>query len=307
MHSTLMKLIPNKAGLIAGRLTLELSKQSPHILFGAGVVGFGATVYLASKAALTLDDRIDELKENLETVKELRNLSDDTYTDLDFRKDLTYVYIHNSFAVVKLYAPTLVVGLVTVACLTKSHSILTNRNTALVAAYSALDKSYQAYRRHVVEEFGEEKDFEFRHPTEEYKAISLDENGKSVEIVKRRAKMGTPSPYAKFFDESCKEWQRNAEYNYYFLRCQQNWANDMLIFKGHLFLNEVYDQLGMERTQAGNMVGWVAGKDGDNFVDFGIYNGDNPGARDFVNGREGSILLDFNVDGVILGDLENVT
>ncbi len=57
--------------------------------------------------------------------------------------------------------------------------------------------------------------------------------------------------------------------------------------------------LGVERSGAGAVVGWVVSKTGDNFVDFGIFNGDNSEARAFVNGREGSILLDFNVDGVI--------
>lgn len=37
--------------------------------------------------------------------------------------------------------------------------------------------------------------------------------------------------------------------------------------------------------------------DNDNFIDFGVFDGDRPRARDFVNGYERSILLDFNVDG----------
>jgi hypothetical protein len=59
--------------------------------------------------------------------------------------------------------------------------------------------------------------------------------------------------------------------------------------------------LGIDRSKAGSVVGWVITKEGtgDNFIDFGVFDGDNPRARDFVNGREGSILLDFNVDGVI--------
>ena len=46
------------------------------------------------------------------------------------------------------------------------------------------------------------------------------------------------------------------------------------------------------------VVGWVLGN-GDNCIDFGIWDSANEKARDFVNGREGAILLDFNVDGVI--------
>jgi hypothetical protein len=104
--------------------------------------------------------------------------------------------------------------------------------------------------------------------------------------------------YARFFDELSTSWNREPEYNLVFLKCQQSYANDMLKTRGHVFLNEVYDSLGIERTKAGQVVGWVISEDGDNFIDFGLY-ANNGKVRDFINGREGAILLDFNVDGVI--------
>ena len=65
--------------------------------------------------------------------------------------------------------------------------------------------------------------------------------------------------------------------------------------------------LGIPKTAAGQIVGWVYDEEhpiGDNFIDFGIYDDKrNEQVRDFVNGRERSILLDFNVDGNILGSL----
>ena len=88
-----------------------------------------------------------------------------------------------------------------------------------------------------------------------------------------------------------------------FLRRQQDYANEKLRSKGHLFLNEVYDMLGIHRTKAGNVVGWIYDEKnpvGDNYVDFGIYDIHKEQNRDFVNGIERSILLDFNVDGPIL-------
>lgn len=61
----------------------------------------------------------------------------------------------------------------------------------------------------------------------------------------------------------------------------------------------------MEPSKAGQVVGWVydpenPNHNGDNWVDFGIYNIDKERNRAFVNGYERSILLDFNVDGYIL-------
>jgi len=95
-------------------------------------------------------------------------------------------------------------------------------------------------------------------------------------------------------------WQNVNDYNLVFLRAQQQFANDLLVARGHVFLNDVYDSIGIDRTPAGAVVGWVVSKNGgDNFVDFGMYNEDSERARAFVNGDEKSIFLDFNVDGII--------
>lgn len=45
-----------------------------------------------------------------------------------------------------------------------------------------------------------------------------------------------------------------------FLRRQQDYANEMLKARGHLFLNEVYDLLDIPRSKAGQVVGWVYDK-----------------------------------------------
>ena len=110
------------------------------------------------------------------------------------------------------------------------------------------------------------------------------------------------SEYSRFFDDGCAGWTKDPEYNFMFLKNQERYANDLLKSKGHLFLNEVYDMLGIPRTKAGQVVGWIYDEKnpvGDNFVDFGILDMRKPKCRDFVNGYERSILLDFNVDGNI--------
>lgn len=107
------------------------------------------------------------------------------------------------------------------------------------------------------------------------------------------------SQYARFFDEGCIGWSEDSEYNLMFLRTQNEYANDMLKSKGTLYLNEVYDLLGIPRTKAGQLVGWMY--DGkypyeDNFVDFGL---SHPRNADFINGYSKTALLDFNVVTII--------
>ena len=158
----------------------------------------------------------------------------------------------------------------------------------------------------MVERFGKELDKELRYniKAKEIENVVVDENGKETiekEVVNTIDNL-EHSEYAKFFDEGCPDWQKDPEFNLMYLRKQQEWANECLRNKGHLFLNEVYDMLGIPRTQAGQVVGWIFDEknpNGDNFVDFGIYDVTSERKRAFVNGFERCILLDFNVDGVI--------
>jgi hypothetical protein len=176
------------------------------------------------------------------------------------------------------------------------------RNLALVAAYKAIEEGFMAYRKRVIQEHGEKADYMYKNGlrSETVVETEVDEKGKSYKVKKEKL-IKDPnglSVYAKFFDETCRQWSKNAEYNLMFLKAQQNYYNNLLMARGHVFLNEVYDALGIPRTQAGSIVGWVIGG-GDNNIDFGIFDGDRPIVRNFVNGYEHSILLDFNVDGAI--------
>ena len=129
------------------------------------------------------------------------------------------------------------------------------------------------------------------------------EDGEPVKVNVEQTKVEAVedySQYARFFDEMCPTWSKDAESNLMFLRNQETYANDLLKAKGYLFLNEVYDMLGIPRTKAGQIVGWVY--DAENptegkLVDFGL---NKARSSKFVNGYNRSVLLDFNVKGNIL-------
>lgn len=186
-------------------------------------------------------------------------------------------------------------------------AILRKRNIALAAAYTAVDKSFKEYRGRVVERFGKELDKEFRYniKAKEVEETVTDEKG-NEKTVKKTVDVVDPnaiSEFAKFFDDGCIGWTKDPELNLIFLRQQEAAATKRLEDRGHLFLNEVYDMLGIQHTRAGQIVGWIYDKKnpiGDNYVDFGIYNTSKEANRNFVNGYERTILLDFNVDGNIL-------
>lgn len=283
-----------------GRQILVLQKHSPKILFIAGTVGVVATAVLAVRATLKVDDILEEHEERMKDVETVLESEDMDYSEEDAQKDRALVYVKTAGNLAKLYAPAIVIGVASIAALTGSHFLLTNRLNGAVAAYTALDKGFRAYRQRVIDELGPQKDAEFRYGTETKEIVEEGPNGPEVTTVKVAAE--GHSIYARWFDESCSSWSRQYGQNQFFIQCQQNWANDRLQARGHLFLNEVYDMLGIPRTKEGAVVGWLKeGKAGagDGKVDFGIFRNNEFTVTRWLNQDERSILLDFNVDGVI--------
>lgn len=299
-----MKMVAIKNALTSrlGRKLLVAQKYSPQVMFAAGVVGVVATAVLASRATLKLDKVLDEhetIKFNIED-----NKGRPKYTENDAQRDMVVLHAKTALGIVKLYAPAIIVGAATIGLLTGAHVVMTKRNVALTAAYAALERGYREYRDRVIGELGPEKDAEFRFGTVE-REIEVEGKDGSTKIKKvTTLDPNGYSVYARYFDESCPSWSKDPEYNRLFLQCQQAWANNMLQARGHIFLNEVYDALGMERSGQGAVVGWVLGH-GDPYVDFGIFNENHERARMFVNGLERSIRLDFNVAGLIYDKIGN--
>lgn len=295
------------AGRALSKIGLSLKKHSPEILIATGIVGTIASTVMACKASTKAGEIIEKSKEELDKVREVANNPEykDVYTEKDYKRDISIVYAKTGVEFIKLYGPAVLLGAASITAILTGHGILRKRFVELSAAYAAVDTSFKEYRGRVVERFGKELDKELKYniKNKEIDEIVVDEDGNET-VVKSVIKTAEPSEFARFFDDTCLCWERNAEYNLTFLKMRQAEANDKLKLRGHLFLNEVYDMLGIQRSKAGNIVGWMYNPDdpdyqGDNYVDFGIYDLYDETKRRFVNGYEKSILLDFNVDGNI--------
>lgn len=94
----------------------------------------------------------------------------------------------------------------------------------------------------------------------------------------------------KFDDQAC-HWSSDPFVNMLLLRTVQNYANDVLTSRGHVFLNEIYDNLGMSRTSQGAISGWLNGP-----VRF--WN------QELEADEEGAITLVFVTEGVIYDKIE---
>jgi hypothetical protein len=301
------KNLANKAGLKVSRRVLTVKSHSPVILMATGAVGFAATVVLASKATLKMSEILDEaeaLDKQVDEAGEKAEAVGLSYTEDDKKKDRFTVRVKTAGKIAKNYAPTAIVGVASLACFIGSHRILTKRNAGLSVALAGVTKAFQEYRGRVVDELGKEKDREFRFGVVERTiGVETDEGvvEKTIRGVDQNAMLANgDSMYAKIYSRGTSDlWQPVMVQNELILRGRQNYLNDLLLTRGHVFLNEAYEALGFDHTEEGAVVGWILGH-GDQEIDFDCFNEKGEFREDvFVNGDVDSILLDFNVHGPI--------
>lgn len=306
--------IMTKVADTASKVVFKTKKASPEIMMVAGVIGIGAGIVMACKATRKIDDILDKAKEDIDIIHNIaeNDANQEVYTEEDHDKDLMITYVQTGVKLVKLYAPAAIVTGISIYAMVKSNRILKKRNLALTAAYTALKKDFGGYRSRVVERFGEtvDKELKYNIKAKQFEEKVIDEKTGKEKTVKKTVNIidpDLPNEYARWFDDSCNGWEENSEYSMMYLRGLQKMLNDRLIARGHIFLNEVYDELGIPRTEAGQYVGWVydpVNPLGDNHINFGIFEAHREINRDFVNGYENVILLDFNVDGDIMAQMK---
>jgi hypothetical protein len=314
--------LTNSATRVFHRVGFKLKKHSPEILVVSGVVGTVASAVMACKATTKINFILEETKHQLDIVHdgvekgevqgylETGEVGMIPYSAEDGKKDTAIVYGKTAVKFVKLYGPSVVLGTLSITSILAGHNMLRKRNLALAAAYTAVDTGFKQYRGRVVERLGEQMDKELLYDikAKEIEETTTDKKGKE-KTVKKTVEVADPtgamSPYTFCFDETSSCWVRDAESNKFFLARQQDYANEKLKSRGYMFLNEVLDMLGIPRCRAGQTVGWMYDENnpiGDNFIDFGVLNIHCEANRNFVNGLEKSIWLNFNVDGDILNN-----
>ena len=290
---------------VLNKTKLSVVKHGPQFMIIGGVAATVVGAVMACKATLKLSDILDESKDTLDKIHMVENSHNEEYTEEDAVKDKTIVYVQTGVKLIKNYALPMAVMGAGITSILAGNKILKNRYAALTAAYATLDSSFKGYRERVKERFGEQVENEIRYNLQVEKHIVTDEEGNVTEkeVVVAPTNIDGYSPYAQFYDVGNPYWAADSSSRMSFLTAQQQYANDLLISRGYLYLNEVYENLGLNKTKAGQIVGWIYDPEhndvGDNYVDFGIFNVNRRNCIDFVNGDCEAILLDFNVDGNI--------
>ena len=305
--------LPASVTRAMGTVKIFASKHAPGLMVGSGLVLIGTSIYFFCKATLEAQPERELHKKEMDAIRSIAQADREegvmALDDINRREahELHEERMQYTWTMVKVYGRPFGLAVGGTALILGGFSVINGRYVKLAGAYNVLQEGFNNYRQRVRDDQGVDKDREYLYGIKktEVEAVVEDENGNKkkvyAEVSNPDKRLEEYSPYARFFDEYSTQWTNNPEYNLMFLNAQQSYANDKLRTRGHLFLNEVYEMLGMQHTQAGALVGWVYDKDKgkDNFVDFGIYDLHSEIKRCFVNGYEPSILLDFNVDGVI--------
>lgn len=300
---------------ICGTIGYTLKKYSPEILLGLGITGVLGSTVLACKATLKCESLLEEHEEKMAKIDECVQLAEAgevSYTAEEAKKERQIVKVQTAVNFVKLYWPSATLMVTSIGCILGSYKIMNKRNVALMAAYKLVEDAFAKYRNRVVQELGEAKDSHFMYGTETVEDVveTVDENGKKKKVKREREQIipgANLSGFARIFEPEkpdqygswtgSTQWCKNHEYNLTFLSQKEKYFNDMLVVKGFVTMNDVYDELGFPRTEAGMIAGWrYKSERGDGYISF------RPKGIDgnWACGNDGDpIILDFNIDGCI--------
>lgn len=308
-----MKLNFNGLTRVLSTIGRALKNAAPEIAIVSGTVGLVAAGVVACKETPKAMKIIEEHKEKIAITEKAAEdgvtMAGETYTAEDEKHDKAIIFRQDGLGLVKTYAPAIIIASLSIFTIFAGGKIFRKRLTAITGAYALLENNFSKYRKAVVDKFGKDTDQELRYGVkkEVIEEKTVDENGNEKTELKevKTTKYDGYSDYARFFDESNPNWRKDGRMNMTFILAQQQFANDLLRAKRVLFLNEVYEALGMERSPEGQLVGWIYDPNNpniDNYVDFGISEivKDKERLNEVLCDYERSFLLDFNCDGRIL-------
>jgi len=296
---------------ILGTITFTLKKYSPEILLGVGVIGVIGSTVLACSATLKAEELLDEhekKKEMIDNAVEVAATKKIEYSKEMENQDRRVLMLTTIGKFIKLYGPSATLMTLSVGCILGSFHIIKKRNVALMAAYKLIEETFTNYRKRVVAELGEKADGRFMYGAESIEGGEtrkfIDENGEEHELS---PVLNHLSGFSRFFEaekpdqmgswEGSTQWSKVHDYNIDFLNAKMEPFNNQLLVKGFVTINDVYSELGFPPTEAGMICGWKYKSDrGDGYISFKPRNIDG----NWTYGQNGeSIILDFNIDGVI--------
>lgn len=279
---------------LLGKIKLGAKRNAPELLLGAGLVTGTACVIMTGRQAIKARGILEE--SDTAKIELTEDYSCGILTDQEFKQAIVKHYSKLALSLAKEYAVPAALYAATVTCVFSSYKIQKNRQLALSAALASCTAAYTTLVGKLKN--GAEHGLTAKDILEGYEMKEvIDPETGEVTYEKVKGKPVETELYRVRFDKYSSAWEKDKFQNECTLKSEENWANDVLRLQGYLFLNDVYDRLGLPRTRTGQIVGWMKNGNGDGFVDFGITDCET---YDNVKFDYNAFDLNFNVDGDIL-------
>lgn len=215
-------------------LKLLLKKGTPTILTCVGSVGVIVTAVLTAKATVKAVGIIEDAKREKEE---------------PLTKSETIMLVG------PVYIPSVIVGVSTIACMFGANILNKKQQAMLSSAYALVQSSFKEYKCKLKELYGEETHNKIIDAIAAEKAIEMNlmapglmsSCNLSVEDSGSEPKLFYDL-YGKRYFEATIEQVIQAEYHF----------NRNYVLRGYANLNELYEFLGLEQTDYGEVVGWHA-------------------------------------------------
>lgn len=301
-----------------------MKKNSPELLIATSIVGSVSSIALAIKATLKVEPVMKKANKEITEIKTKMNddnlIANEQYSVKQGKQELAKAYAKTAWELTKLYGPSTLALSLSIFTMLNSHKIMKNRTASLAAAYTTVQTAYSNYRERVKDAIGEEKEIDIyrNRYKENQEVIVVDKKTGEEKVVTRKIKtphMDPDSDFVYIFDMANPNFTPNSgRLNIEWLLMTEKFLNNKLVAQGYLFLNDVYEALGVDpgivgesKMQASRVLGWLYdtnNPNGDNYVSFGIADplGNlNQETMEMMRDRSNTgIWLEFNVDGDIL-------
>lgn len=290
-----------------------LDDHKDILLLAGGLTAGAGAIVCSSRATLKAKNIIETHKWVRNDIEEAAEI-DKVYAENDKKKDIRELYIGTGVSLAKAYTPAVVLGGAAAACIIGEHCVMQNRVNnlektvaGLGAAYVAIDNAFKAYRKRVIDKYGKEEDRRLRFGIEETVVEEVDEKGKKKKVKKEFAGEFNKDEFIIFFngDQPIFMWKDPMKYNADWdanirvLLGVQSFLQRKLDVEGKVYWNDLLSELGMKKTDNGQIVGWKEGS----IIDLGINKAIN---RRLIDGTEEEcMILEPNIDGIIV-DLNNI-
>lgn len=164
------------------------------------------------------------------------------------------------------YIPTILIGTGTIACIFGANITNKRHQAALVSAYTLVDSSFKEYKQKLKELYGEEThnkvvDAIAVEKVDRDWSVGGSYFGQSCDLANEEA-CGDPVLFyeeisGRYF-ESTIEQVINAFYH----------INRNYTLRGYVYLNELYDFLGLEQNDYGSVMGWAPNDESEYWIEF---------------------------------------